>query len=69
MNDARGGFNPEDLVPDPEALAEQANLDKIYKRMESDTGAPIQAQNTDPDLPGYVQLIAVLKPEMPRPIR
>ena len=69
MNDGKGGLNPEDLVLDPETLAEQANLDRIYKRMEADTGAPIQAQNTDPDLPGYVQMIGVLKPEMPRPIR
>lgn len=62
-------LDPNDLLPSPEALKEQENLKRIYAEAEKGCGAAITAQQTDPNLPGFVKLIAVVPDERPRPIR
>lgn len=62
-------MNPEDLMPDPELVKEQANLDRIYKNFERDTGAPVDAQTTDPKQPGFVRYQGEAPREGTRPLR
>ena len=58
-----------DLMPDPELLKEQENLDRIYKNWEKDVGVPLTAQSEDPALPGYVRYIGEAPKEGARPLK